>query len=79
MLIEYNAETDVSRRREGGLTDLGSRTVSSTCSIAAQAMKSVKVTAAALPPVGVIVKGFRPTCNTGETPVNLSVTTEPTA
>ena len=26
-------------------------------------MKSVKVTVAALPPVGVMVSGFRPTCN----------------
>ena len=45
-----------------GITDLGSSTVSSTCSMAAQAMKSVNVTAAALPPVGVIVRGLRPTC-----------------
>lgn len=44
------------------LTDWGTRTVSNTCSMASQAMKSVNVTVAALPPVGVIVSGFRPTC-----------------
>ena len=46
------------------LTDLGRSTVSSTCSMASQAMKSVNVTVAGLPPVGVMVSGFRPTCKT---------------
>ena len=38
--------------------------MSSTCSMALQAMKSVNVTVAGLPPVGVMVSGFRPTCKT---------------
>ncbi len=46
----------------GKHTDWGSRTVSRTCSIALQAMKSVKVTVALPPPLGVMVKGFVFTC-----------------
>lgn len=59
--VRIFVKTGVSGERDK-LTDFGSRTVSSTCSIAVQAMKSVKVTVAAFPPVGVIVKGFRATC-----------------
>ncbi len=43
-------------------TDWGSRTLSRTCSMDLQAMKSVNVTAALPPPLGVMVKGSKFTC-----------------